>query len=59
MSNEWRKLGEVLFAPFEMLVQGGRSSREPDILFITNAHRDRLTEDRLTRPADLVIEIIS
>lgn len=52
-------LGEVLTAPFEMRLWIGRSSREPDILFVAREHQDRLTEDRLEGPADLVIELVS
>src|SRR5262245_32950391 len=51
-------LGEVLQIPFEMRLAPGRSSRAPDIIFIAREHLDRLTEDRLEGPADLVIEII-
>jgi Uma2 family endonuclease len=52
-------LGEVITAPFEMRLWPERSSREPDILFIAQEHRDRLTLERLEGPADLVIEVIS
>jgi Uma2 family endonuclease len=52
-------LGEVMVAPFEMLIRGGRSSRLPDVLFVSHEHLDRLTDDRLEGAADLVIELIS
>ncbi len=52
-------LGEVVMAPFEMRLWPGRSSREPDILFVARAHQDRLTPQRLEGPADLVVELIS
>ena len=52
-------LGEVLTAPVEMRLVPGRSSREPDILFVARAHADRLVPGRLEGPADLVIELIS
>lgn len=52
-------LGEVLTAPFEMRLVPGRLSREPDLLFVANAHADLLTEQRLDGPADLVVEIVS
>lgn len=52
-------LGKVRVAPFEMKLRQGRSYREPDILFISEESRDRLTEERLEGPADLVVEIIS
>jgi Uma2 family endonuclease len=52
-------LGEVLVAPFEMRLWIGRSSREPDILFVADEHLERLTPDRLEGPADLVVELVS
>lgn len=52
-------LGKVRVAPFEMKLRQGRSYREPDILFISEESRERLTEERLEGPADLVIEVIS
>jgi Uma2 family endonuclease len=52
-------LGKVLAAPCEMLLVPGRISREPDVLFVAKAHLNRLTEDRLEGPADLVIELLS
>ncbi|MBI5649008.1 MAG: Uma2 family endonuclease [Chloroflexi bacterium] len=53
------QLGIVRVAPFEMRASPDGSAREPDILYIANEHRDRLTEERLAGPADLVIEVIS
>lgn len=35
------------------------TGREPDLLFVTSAHRDRIQEMYLDGPADLAIEIIS
>ena len=52
-------LGEVITTPFEMRVLPGRSSREPDLLFVAREHLDRLTAERLEGPADLVIELVS
>jgi Uma2 family endonuclease len=52
-------LGEVLTAPFEMRHLPGRSSREPDLLFIARENLSRLTPERLEGPADLVVEILS
>ena len=52
-------LGEVLEAPFEMHLGPGKSSREPDLLFIAREHQDRVTAERLEGPADLVIELVS
>src|SRR5215207_7108203 len=52
-------LGRVGIAPFEMLIRGSSSSRQPDVLFISREHLDRLTDGRLEGAADLVIELIS
>jgi Uma2 family endonuclease len=37
----------------------GRSSREPDILFVAEKNLGRLTPERLEGPADLIVELIS
>jgi Uma2 family endonuclease len=50
-------LGKVRLAPFQMRLEN--SGREPDILFIANVHLERLLENRLDGPADLVVEVIS
>jgi len=52
-------LGKIQVAPFEMKLPQQDSYREPDILFVANENLNRLTEDRLEGPADLVIEIVS
>jgi Uma2 family endonuclease len=54
-----RNLGKILPAPFEMKLRGGRSYREPDLLFVSHEHLYRLDDQRLNGPADLAIEIIS
>lgn len=54
---EQRDLGIVLSAPFQMKLE--QSGREPDLLFVTKAHLDRLKETYLDGPADLVVEIVS
>ena len=51
-----RRLGEVVQAPFQMKLEHGR---EPDLLFVTQEHLERLKETYLDGPADLVVEIIS
>ncbi len=53
------RLGELLTAPFEMKLAPGKSSQEPDILFVAQEHLERLTEERLLGPADLVVEVVS
>jgi Uma2 family endonuclease len=52
-------LGVVLAAPFEMRLRTDGPSREPDLLFVTREHLDRLSAERLAGPADLVIEVVS
>lgn len=52
-------LGKVLTAPFEMKVDPESPAREPDILFVAQENLERLTEDRLTGPADLIVEMVS
>ena len=53
-----RGLGQILPGP-EMRLRGDRSYREPDLLFVTTEHLDRLDSDGLQGPADLVVEIVS
>jgi Uma2 family endonuclease len=53
---ETRELGIVRPAPFQMKLEQGR---EPDVLFVAHEHLDRLKENYLDGPADLVIEIAS
>jgi Uma2 family endonuclease len=52
-----RRLGVVCSAPFQMKLE--QSGREPDLLFITNEHRNRLKANYLDGPADLVVEVVS
>ena len=52
-------LGKVGFAPFEVKLKPGGSSREPDVFFVAKANLERWTEERLIGPPDLIIEIIS
>ena len=52
-------LGIVIAAPFEMRLDPIPSAREPDLLYVAHARRDRLTEERLVGPADLAIEIVT
>ena len=53
-----RDLGEVFYAPLDVIL-----SRtvvvQPDILFISEAHRAELIGERITGAPDLVIEILS
>jgi len=52
-------LGQVFGAPFLMRLPNIPSGREPDVLFVAIAHKDRLKETYLDGPADLVVEIVS
>jgi len=52
-------LGKILTAPYAMQAIPGGSFREPDILFVAKENLALLTEDKLTGPADLIIEIVS
>ncbi len=54
---ESRQLGVIRSAPFQMKLS--RSGREPDLLFVSREHLDRLKKTYLDGPADLVVEIIS
>lgn len=56
---EMRPLGLLLFAPFLMRLPSRPSGREPDLLFLSEAHMDRFRETYIDGPADLVIEIVS
>jgi Uma2 family endonuclease len=55
--SEIHSLGEVIDGPFQMKL--GRSGREPDVLFVAQAHLDRFRPTYLDGPADLVIEVVS
>lgn len=52
-------LGRLLPAPFEMRAIPNGPAREPDLLFVAREHLERLTEARLSGPADLVVEVVS
>jgi len=54
---EQRGLRVVLNAPFQMKLAS--SGREPDLLFVSSEHLDRLQETFLDGPADMVVEIVS
>jgi len=56
---DFSRLGKVLTAPFEMKVNPDAPAREPDLLFVAQDNLERLTEERLAGPADLIVEIIS
>lgn len=53
------RLGKLRLAPFELKIKLDGNSREPDLMFLTNDHLDRLTRERVAGPPDLIIEVIS
>ncbi len=55
----YRSLGQVLSAGVPMYLSEDQPAREPDLLVVLNAHRDRIRENRLEGPADVVVEIVS
>ncbi|MBA3415401.1 MAG: Uma2 family endonuclease [Chloroflexia bacterium] len=52
------RLGKVLAAPFEVRLSA-KSSREPDLGFISTANAERIGEKRIDGAPDLVVEIVS
>lgn len=56
---EQRRLGQVLFEKFQMRLPTRPSGREPDIIFVGNAHLPRLESSYLDGPGDLVVEVVS
>jgi Uma2 family endonuclease len=52
-----RKFGKILMDPFQMKLD--KSGREPDIIYISAQHLDRLKDLYLDGPADMVVEVIS
>lgn len=56
---EERGAGEVFVAPYQMKLEGRPSGREPDVLVVTEPHRDRIRDSHLEGPADLVVEVVS
>lgn len=51
------KLGRILDGPFQMKL--ARSGREPDLLYVSPHHMERLKPTFLDGPADLVVEVVS
>ena len=54
---ESRVPGKVFYAPYQMRLEF--SSREPDVFFVAASHLDRVKDNYLDGPADMVVEIIS
>lgn len=56
---ETHHLGTVMVAPFPMRIPSRPSGREPDLLFVSAEHLDRIQPTYLDGPADLAVEIVS
>ena len=54
-----RPIGTVLHAPYAMKISKAPHGREPDILFVSNAHQKRIKANYLDGPPDLVVEVVS
>ena len=53
------QLGDMIVAPFEVKLWPDGPSREPDLLFISEASLVNLTEKRFVGGPDLVVEVVS
>ena len=51
--------GWVRSSLFQMKTDVRPSGREPDLMYVREEHRDRITDTYLDGPADLVVEVIS
>ena len=51
--------GEVRTDPFNMKTGPNLPGRAPDVMFIANAHRDRLLRNHLRGPCDIAVEVVS
>ena len=54
-----RELGRLYVAPIEVKLWSGGPAREPDLVFVSNDHLDRVTAERIIGAPDLVVEIVS
>jgi Uma2 family endonuclease len=52
-------LGKIIVAPFEVKLWPGGPSREPDLLFVSEANVANLTEKRFAGAPNLVVEVVS
>lgn len=55
----FRGLGRVVSAPVEFRCYPNGNSREPDVMFVSGEHLERVTEDRVEGTPDLIIEVVS
>lgn len=51
--------GEVFEDPFVMRLLGSQTGRAPDIMFVGEAHLDRVRENYLDGPCDVAVEVVS
>jgi Uma2 family endonuclease len=56
---EATQAGTVITAPYAMQSAEGAPGREPDIVFVTSEHQQRLQSKFLSGPPDLIIEVVS
>lgn len=56
---EARRLGRILFDPFQMKTAPDLPGRAPGIIFVATKRLSRLKQNHLVGPADLVVEILS
>lgn len=56
---EAHQLGVVRSAPFQMKTGTSLPGREPDLIFVSREHLDRIKHAHLSGPADMALEIIS
>ena len=53
------KMGRVLMAGVPMFISEDQPAREPDLLVVLREHDDRIKENSVNGPADIVVEIVS
>lgn len=51
--------GVVRTAPYEMRIHPDGPAREPNLLFVAREHLGQITDDGLSGPADLIVEVVS
>jgi Uma2 family endonuclease len=54
-----KQLGEVIIAGFPMYLGDDKAAREPDLMIVLSAHRERIKPAYLDGIADIVVEIVS
>ncbi|MCR4419233.1 MAG: Uma2 family endonuclease [Clostridia bacterium] len=52
------QLGQVFFAPVDVVLSP-RDVVQPDLIFLSNAHLDRVTKQNIQGAPDLVVEVVS